>query len=142
MCIYNSSRDVTSFAAIFLLIISYSKFCECMNSLCLLLCGNTHVCCKWSVYFAVSSMDYVTLAEIMMFDVCETQRCVNVTILNDSVDEPEETFRVTLERTPDLDNRITLEPVDGEIVIVDNDGKYTFYATYYNYARRNKFSCY
>ena len=80
--------------------------------------------------FAVSSMDYVTLAEILMFDVCETQRCVNVTIVDDSVDEPEEKFRVSLERTPDLDSRITLEPVDGEIVIVDDDGNNTFYATY------------
>ena len=79
--------------------------------------------------FAVSSMDYVTLADTLMFDVCETQRCVNLTIEDDSVDESEETFRVSLERTPDLDSRIILDPVDGEIVIVDDDGKYTFYAT-------------
>ena len=68
-------------------------------------------------------MDYMTLAEVLMFDVCETRQCVNVTIADDLVNEPQESFHVSLERTPGLDSRITLEPVDGEIVIVDNEGK-------------------
>ena len=33
-----------------------------------------------------------------------------------------ESFFVTLERTPGLDSRITLDPVDGEIEISDDDG--------------------
>ena len=43
---------------------------------------------------------------------CETRQCMNVTIVDDFVDEPIESFSVTLERTPGLDVRITLDPVD------------------------------
>ena len=49
---------------------------------------------------------------------------MNVTIVDDLVDEPLEYFNFTLERTPDLDTRISLNPVDGRIAIIDNDGKY------------------
>ena len=48
---------------------------------------------------------------------------MNVTIENDAVLEDTESFDVTLERTFDLDNRITLDPVDGVIEITDNDCK-------------------
>ena len=64
------------------------------------------------------------MAGVLMFDACDIQRCAAVTIVDDLVDEPQESFRVSLERTPGLDSRITLEPVDGEIVIADNEGKY------------------
>ena len=39
-----------------------------------------------------------------MFAACETRRCVNVNIVDDLVDEPEENFFLdyTLERTPGL----------------------------------------
>ena len=65
------------------------------------------------------------LEEVLMFDACETQQCVAVTIVDDMIDEPEENFHVSLERTPDLDSRITLEPVEGEILIIDNDGMHS-----------------
>ena len=68
-------------------------------------------------------MDYETLVEVLMFEACETQRCVAVTIVDDSVDESQENFLVSLERTPGLDSRITLEPMEGEIVIDDNEGR-------------------
>ena len=49
---------------------------------------------------------------------------MNVTIVDDLVDEPLEYFDFTLERTPGLDTRISLNPVDGRIAIIDNDGNY------------------
>ena len=49
---------------------------------------------------------------------------MNITIENDGVAEPLESFFVTLEKTPDIDGRITLDPVDGEIVIIDATGTY------------------
>ena len=72
----------------------------------------------------VAPMDYGGLSSILMFAACETQSCVNVTIVDDLVDEPGDldVFDVTLERTPGLDSRISLDPVDGQIVIIDNDG--------------------
>ena len=91
-------------------------FALCTNMLILRDCLTTHS------FFAVSPMDYLALAEVLIFDACETQQCVVVTIVDDVVDEPEEVFRVALERTIDLDSRIILEPIDGEIIIADNDG--------------------
>ena len=42
--------------------------------------------------------------------------------MDDSALEVTESFDVTLDKTSDLDDRITLGPVDGEIVIIDEDG--------------------
>ena len=47
---------------------------------------------------------------------------MNVTIVSDFVDEEDENFFYTLERTPGLHPNIDLDPVDGEVVIVDDDG--------------------
>ena len=66
-------------------------------------------------------MDYLELNSILSFDACQNRSCINVTIVDDLVDKPLEYFYFTLERTPDLDTRISLNPVDGRI---DNDGNY------------------
>ena len=42
--------------------------------------------------------------------------------MNDALEESIESFFVTLERTSDLDPRITLDPAVGEIFITPNDG--------------------
>ena len=61
---------------------------------------------------------------VTMFDSCQVQTCVDISIVNDSVLENEEIFDVTLSRTVGLDTRITLDPVDGEVEITDNDGTF------------------
>ena len=48
---------------------------------------------------------------------------MNVTIIDDVVLENEEEFDVTLTRTTGLDTRITLDPVDGVVQIIDDDGR-------------------
>ena len=68
-------------------------------------------------------MDNGALNEILMFEACETRKCVNVTITDDGVDELNEFFPYHLRRTTSLDPRITLDPVGGQIEIVDNDGE-------------------
>ena len=68
-------------------------------------------------------MDNGALNEILMFEACETLKRVNVTITDDGVDELDEFFPYHLRRTTSLDPRITLDPVDGQIEIVDNDGE-------------------
>ena len=70
-------------------------------------------------------MDYETLSTTLMFAACDTRRCVNVAIVNDIIVESIETFAITLERTSNLDSRITLNPMDEEIEIIDNDCKIT-----------------
>ncbi|CAI8013544.1 hypothetical protein GBAR_LOCUS8570 [Geodia barretti] len=70
---------------------------------------------------AVETMDYGAIDVILMFDTCETRKCVNVTITDDLVDEPLEFFTYTLTRTPSLDPRIELNPTNGRVEIIDND---------------------
>ena len=69
-------------------------------------------------------MDYEEVDTILIFRSCETRVCTNVTIEDDSVAETAESFSVKLNRTDDLDPRITLDPVVAEIEIIDNDGEW------------------
>ena len=62
------------------------------------------------------------MSSILMFDARDIRRCVDITIVSDTDDERDEMFGITLERTPGLNDKITLDPVDGDITIVDNDG--------------------
>jgi hypothetical protein len=68
-------------------------------------------------------MDYGAIDETLMFDACETRKCVNITITDDLVDEQQELFTYTLTRTPSLHLRIELDPIDGTVEIIDNDGE-------------------
>ena len=52
-----------------------------------------------------------------MFSTGHTQSCVDVTIVNDSDDEPDENFFYTLEMTPDLHPNVSLYPTRGEVEI-------------------------
>ena len=77
--------------------------------------------------YLVSPMDYVSVSTIVEFDECDILQCTEIPIVDDMIVELTESFSVTLERTPGLDSRITLKPVDGEIKIYDDDGtQYTF----------------
>ena len=62
------------------------------------------------------------MSTIVTFGACETRRCVNITIVNDMQSESDEVFDVTLERTTDLSDRITLNPLDGSVKIRNDDG--------------------
>ena len=74
-------------------------------------------------------MDYGSVSSILAlnFNTCDTQRCTEIPIENDTIVELTESFFVTLGRTPGLDDRITLDPHDGEIEITDNDGLWDSY---------------
>ena len=68
---------------------------------------------------SVDPLDYKALSKTLMFTACETQRCLNVTIVDDMTVERNETLDVTL-NVPGLDfdaNQV--------ITILDNDGKIT-----------------
>ena len=69
----------------------------------------------------MAPIDYGELSTILNFPTCGTRQCVNVSIVDDDVLENVESFDVTLERTPGLDVRITLDPVDGVIEIRDSN---------------------
>ena len=84
-------------------------------------------CQAFIIIFLLDSMDYLELSNTLSFAACETRCCKNVTIMDDLVNEPDEYFDYTLERTPGLDGRISLDPKDGQISIIDDDGKCSFY---------------
>ena len=54
---------------------------------------------------------------------------MNITVVDDEALEMEERFTVVLNRTADLDSRITLDPTVAEIVIIDDDGMFVEVAT-------------
>ena len=66
-------------------------------------------------------MDYGTVSTTVLLAACDTRCCMDIRIVNDTQDE---TFAITLERTPGLHDRITLDPVDYNwiITIVDDNG--------------------
>ena len=68
-------------------------------------------------------MDYGALGVTLVFEACDTRKCVYINITDDEVDESDESFTYHLRKTSVLDSRIDLDPVDGKIEIVDNDGK-------------------
>ena len=68
-------------------------------------------------------MDYGAIDVILEFDACETQKCVNASIVSDLVDEEGEIFTYHLRRTPNLDSRIDLVTIDGTVEIIDDDGE-------------------
>ena len=66
-------------------------------------------------------MDYDNASTILTFGACDTRQCTEIPIVDDMIVEMTESFFVTLES---LDSGITLDPVDGEIEIIDDDGVY------------------
>ena len=48
---------------------------------------------------------------------------MDINIRNDSFVEQTETFIVTLERPPDLDDSVSLSPTQAVIEIIDDDGE-------------------
>ena len=68
-------------------------------------------------------MDYGALSMLLVFAACETRKCAIVTIVDDLEEELNENFLYTLEGAPGLNFDIRLNPVEGEVMILDNDGK-------------------
>lgn len=76
------------------------------------------------VIFPVTPMDYGSLSSITLsFGACDTRHCQMIPIVDDSTLEQEETFSVELESTDDLHTRISLIRTNGQITIIDNDGR-------------------
>ena len=61
---------------------------------------------------------------LIRFDSCQIRNCMSMPIEDDDVVEETETVTIRLERTVDLDNRITIGVSSGVIEIMDNDSMY------------------
>ena len=58
---------------------------------------------------------------VLMFDKCMRHKCVNISVMEDQMNEVNESFTFHLNSNTGLSPRITLDPVDGEIYIIDDD---------------------
>ena len=74
-----------------------------------------------------SPTDFGVVSTLLMFDSCTTQLCTDINISNSTGLDQSESFFINLQRTPDLDPRITLNPVVGEIEITKNNGLWIHY---------------
>ena len=74
-----------------------------------------------AVYHAVAPMDYVSVSyQLLEFEVCDTRRCLNITINNDMTLEKAESFGVAVY----LSGVAVTGRFFGEIKIMDdNEGK-------------------
>ena len=80
-------------------------------------------------YYTAPGDDYVPVQNaIMRFTPQDENACLLVTIIDEDIVEQNESFFVTLERTADLNERITIDPdnSEGEVVIGNDDGKFLF----------------
>ena len=69
-------------------------------------------------------LDYIGISEVLVFDVCMTRACSVIGIVEDNTAEDIETFNATLTQTSSgLDSRITLEPVEAVVEIIDASSK-------------------
>ena len=74
-----------------------------------------------------SPEDYESVNTLLTFNANEAERCVRVDIVDSARLEQTESFGVTLERTPGLDERVHLNPTAGIIIIVNDDSEFNFY---------------
>ena len=78
---------------------------------------------KLCIVPAVSPMDYFGTSSILSFAECQVRECILVPINDDQILELLEFFRAVLDRTDGLSDRITLNPVNAVVNILDNDGE-------------------
>ena len=76
-------------------------------------------------YFStVSPTDYEAVSKTVIFAPCDTRQCVNISITNDLINEPEETFTISLTLSGDAPSFIILTSATGDVLICDDDGMY------------------
>ena len=85
------------------------------------------------VLYTVSPLDFEAVNEAVAFAPCETQRCVNVSIVDDLISEPEETFSLSLTRSSSSPF-ISFGLTTGQVIITDDDGKgFLFLVNYFSW---------
>ena len=85
------------------------------------------VCRHDSVYYTYHLPgvdDFQLVSTDLMFERCSNRSCTSITIQSDEIMEETETFTITLERTLNLNPRIRLSQVDGEVTILDVSSKW------------------
>ena len=79
---------------------------------------------QYIILLADLGKDHGCLCEIMKFEKCSREECQYIIIIDDDMVERDETFHVTLERTPGLDKSIKLDPTEKRVKIISDDGEW------------------
>ena len=74
------------------------------------------------INFTVYRNDYGHSPVYLRFRACQNKACADISIVNDNITEYDESFGIVLERTPNLDSRISLSPESSVVTIMDDDG--------------------
>lgn len=61
--------------------------------------------------------DYGGISTLLSFEACDKRQCIEVPLVSDNIGEEAEAFTAHLERTANLDPRITLDPNITTVVI-------------------------
>lgn len=64
-------------------------------------------------------MDYEEITTLLMFGACETIKCISVAILYDNIPDDCEIFSASLERIPNLNPKITIDPDETAVKITE-----------------------
>ena len=78
-----------------------------------------------SCFTTVANADFVTFDDEVNIPRCGKRACIDVTIIDDTLFEPDEVFRISLERTLILEGNIILQQdrTTAEIHIHNTDGR-------------------
>ena len=72
---------------------------------------------------AESPDDFESVDTVLTFRSNTPEQCVVISIRDDDIVEQRESFYVTLEGPPGLDDRVSLGPTQQMVVIIDDDGE-------------------
>ena len=100
--------------------VTFSTTDESAGKIIYIYCLYNTITSRNTVLALVSPSDYEAVSEELTFAPCDTQHCVNVSITDDLVNEPEDSFSLTLNK---LTSFVTLSTAAGEVLITDDDGK-------------------
>ena len=73
--------------------------------------------------FTAEGMDYRTVDDDLMFDKCLRCKCVNVTFMEDEMNELDESFTFHLNTSTNISSHFNFGSAEGIIDIIDNDGE-------------------
>ena len=76
------------------------------------------------IILLAESEDHSHLCHIVTFEKCAKEACEYIILEDDRMVEMDETFYVTLARTPGLDERIRLYPTKKTVKILNDDGEW------------------
>ena len=95
-----------------------------MTSISLCGCEYGIIFCTIINYFSGSGQDYEAMEMDVMLTSEETLKNITISIIDDALSEPLETFLLRLSPSPNSPNTVSINPISQAVVtIMDDDGR-------------------